>query len=46
LSAIGGESIVNQADVVKSYSLKAPKPNKSKKNAETMRDGEKYLSPE
>jgi len=45
-SAIGGESYVNQADVFKSYSLKAPKPNKSKNNAERMRDGEKYLSPE
>ena len=46
MSAIGGDSYVNQADVVKSYSLKAPKPNKSKKNVQRMKDGEEYLSPE
>ena len=46
MSAIGAESYVNVADTVKSYSLKAPKPSKSKKNAASMKDGEKYLSPE
>ena len=46
MSAIAGESYVNQAELVKSYTLKAPKPSNSKKNVERMKDGEKYMSPD